>query len=343
MEDGIEIISETISLDKNPPRAERDRNGSSTGRNELPGKLNDCRGKIIQYSHSMQSGVLRIETQDGSVFCLFHSSYLFNVDMDRKDNISVCCDAWLMQETSYIPYMASLVWEEESSPPEKEKQRIRSNPTPNDMDVYSEVSEDLARLLKRSLESSRDNDDRKSHRKYKKAKKRSRSRERRRSRSDDRHSSDRDDRFREDRKKHKRDHSRERRRKNHDSKERRFREESPDRSKYRDRSLEGEEDGHYFDDNQRARFPIRGRMRGRAGRFSKGGPGRLSVAAVSKPKLAIGRNVFQDSDEEKAGGAAPPIPIRARGRGRLIRIGRGALPAGVYILYFLNIWGNLNF
>lgn len=79
------------------------------------------------------------------------------------------------------------------------------------------------------------------------------------------------------------------------------------------------------------------RMRGGRGRFHRGGgfqPAQPITASAAK-KLAIGRNIFGISDEEgedgaKGGGASQPqhLPaaLRGRGRGRFIRIGRGALP-----------------
>ena len=254
---------------------------------ELAPKLNDLEGKIIFCSKSLQVGVIRTEGQSGSIYIMFHfdSLTLPEVSAEKIEGLRVYCDAWLMQKSSYIPYLAAVAWQQGQQPPtEEQKKRIQSNPTPNDMDVY-QVSEELTRMLKRDREGSRDRDDRRSHKRHKKSKKRSRSRDRRRSRSDDRHSPDKD------RKKHKRDNSSERRRRRHGSKERRFREESPEPRRHRGGSGE---DGGGYDDYRSSRGGYRGRrMRGP---MPRGMPGRAPLPASnstgSKPKLAIGKSLL---------------------------------------------------
>ena len=251
---------------------------------ELEAKLNDCKGKIIFYSKSLQAGVIKSDGQSGSIYIMYHvdNFNLYEISPEKIEGTRVCCDAWLMQKSSYIPYLAAVVWKENEPPAADQKKRILSNPTPNDMDVY-QVAEDLGRMLKRERDGSRDKDDRRSHKRHKKTKKRSRSKDRRRSKSDDRYSPDKD------RKKHKREHSSERRRRKHGSKERRFREESPDR---RHRGQSVEDGGGGYDDSYRGgRGGYRGRrMRGGMPRGMAGRGGPLPAAATgAKPKLAIGR------------------------------------------------------
>ena len=268
-------------------RSRRRSDDTNHVKEELAPKLNDLEGKIIFCSKSLQVGVIRTEGQSGSIYIMFHfdSLTLPEVSAEKIEGLRVYCDAWLMQKSSYIPYLAAVAWQEGQQPPtEEQKKRIQSNPTPNDMDVY-QLSEELSRMLKRDREGSRDRDDRRSHKRHKKSKKRSRSRDRRRSRSDDRYSPDKD------RKKHKRDNSSERRRRRHGSKERRFREESPEPRRHRGGSGE---DGGGYDDYRSSRGGFRGRrMRGP---MPRGMPGRAPLPAsnstASKPKLAIGKSSF---------------------------------------------------
>ena len=318
MEDSIEIIEEVSAAGA----VEDDRKVIR----ELPGKLNDCSGTVLFYNSSMKAGIIKTHSNTDSIYCMFnHESLLISEDDLKVENLNVLCDAWMMRETAYVPYMAAVVWTEESPPSSQQKQKILGNPNSTNMDAYSEDADKLTRILKDERGKSKDRDDRKTHKKHKKEKKkRSRSRERRRSRSGDRHrSSERDDRHRGERKKHKRDDSRDRHRK----KDRKFREESPERS-HRSRSPDHHENGRGEYNGYRGRGGYRGRMRGRV-RILRGAI--PAPAAAGKPKLAIGRNVFQASDEEAEAGTSVPAPaiplaIRGRGRGRFIRIGRGALP-----------------
>ena len=327
MENSVEIIDESGAAEANVM-------DDSHVMRELPGKLNDCQGRLLFYNEDLSAGVIQTGSNTGSIYCMFHQGddglLIPPADL-QTENLPIVCDAWMMRETAYIPYLAAVVWVEATPPSAQQKQKILGNPSSVNMDAYSETVERLTRILKGGRETSRDRDEhRKSHKKHKKVKKRSRSRSRRRSRSGDRQrSSDREDRYRGERKKHRRDHSRDRHRK----KDRRHRDESSERGRHSRSPPEGHENGRSGQHFRGGRPGFRGR--GRAG----GGGGRMRIlrgampqAVAAKPKLAIGRNVFPDSDSEEEAdvGGVPvsslPAAIRARGRGRFIRIGRGALP-----------------
>ena len=299
-----------------------DGSGPRTPELDLPVKLHDCKGKILLCSHSLKAGIVKTENQSGPIYCVFSYRNLHLPENAKFENMHVYCDAWLMKQSAFIPYLASVVWREDSPPQAEQKQRILGNPNPADQDFYAQVAEDMSRILKEEDENSHGYEDRKSHKKHKKQRRRSRSRDRKRSRSGDRHRShDRDDKYR-DRKKHKRDHSRERSKRNKSSKERRFKEESPER-KHRDYSPDDEEQDHH-DEYYRGRSSFRGRMRGRM-RMMRGGTG-VIPAPTSKAKLAIGRNVFPSDEDTEGALPTSSVPMRGRGRGRFVRIGRGALP-----------------
>lgn len=153
---------------------------------ELPGKLNDCQGTIILFKSSIGAGVLKTKNHTGSINCMFLADNVVIPDIkDPRDVVGqeIFCDAWLMKDTDYIPYLASVVWKGTNLPAADKKQRILSNPSSSDMDAYAK---DVARLGQTLRE---DGEDRRSHKKHKKRRSGSRDRKRdRRSNSNDRRS-----------------------------------------------------------------------------------------------------------------------------------------------------------
>lgn len=154
---------------------------------DLPGKLTDCQGTIVLFKSSLGVGVLRTKSHTGSVNCMFLADNVVIPDIkDPRDAVGqeIFCDAWLMKDTDYIPYLASVVWKGTNLPSQDKKQRILSNPSSSDMDAYAK---DVARLGQTLRE---DGEDRKSHKKHKKRRSGSRDRKRdhRRSGSNDRRS-----------------------------------------------------------------------------------------------------------------------------------------------------------
>ena len=308
---------------------------------ELPGKLTDCEATVVLFKSSLSAGVLQTKNLAGTVYCMFLADNVFIDAKDPRDIVGndVFCDAWLMKDTDFVPYLASVVWKGVDLPPDSLKHKILSNPSSSDMDAYAKDVSRLGQLLREEKE------ERRSHKKHKKHRSRSRERDRKRDRrsgSSDRRSS---------RRKHSRSRSRSRSRDRSSRKKHRRRD-----SSYSDDSDGGgggrehsHHQHHHHAPNHRGRgFPKRMRPGGGRGRFMRGGGGNLPPAIVpsAKPKLAIGRNVFPDSEEETeegagggasggggsggrgGGGPGPHLPaaLRGRFRGRFIRIGRGAVP-----------------
>ena len=270
----------------------------------LPSKVYDCGGIVVLVQDILQAGVAELTGGDGNtVYCFFQAKDVVagpegGTGLGEKLPLGskVRCNAWLLDEAAKIPYLVSTAWQDRAEYPASAVDKILGMPAMADMEVYNKLSKDLAWSLSSNRKSSKEKEskgrDERDGRKKSKRRSRSRSRERKRGRSRSR-----------DRKLEPRDAMLERRSKSGEtgaagrergshSRDKRHGREPPGLHRTADQLL-----ARNFTEQEEAAG------RGRGG-FSKGvGRG----AGFGKKPLAIGRNVFNPSDEEEGG---------ARGRGR---------------------------
>ena len=120
---------------------------------DLPNKIYGVPCRLVMVNDILNVGVVEVQNPTGMrVNCLFTRKDIATPLRRDKLSAEVSYDsqyrvnAWLMNNTLKIPYMASTVWLEgmQSNMPSYVAQKILGQPSPEDINLYTSLASNLA-------------------------------------------------------------------------------------------------------------------------------------------------------------------------------------------------------